>query len=358
MQRGKLNKGKKCKYIYDFLDEWLEQDKYNDSVYFNNYTGSGWLNEGRNFEETSDVSKDLYKQCLEYYKKKSDEGKLKVITMEEYAEIHKEKVSIGRGDVNFFRDLICNSGRELFWYVDSNWRLAMDPICGGSIVDLRPYAGRIKQDLGPNSTQMWNGSYPFALNLLHRLAFHSSAINNNSLFSLRFHVNKIERPNENQVYVELHPMTVGSGENVVEFVSAYLFCNDGRLYLKKKILRTAKPDAKVKITEKFKGTWGRTEYPEDIWGTELYIKNNDGEKTSCCCEYSNRVNTVNNARIVGAKIPMINTVFEFESVKDGTIAEIQEGAMFQPHYTLIMSQNVKAGEESSICLKIKNLEQA
>lgn len=81
MQRGKLNRGKKCQYIYDFLDEWLAQDKYNDTVYFNNYTGSGWLNEDRNFEETSEVSKDLYRQCIDYYKKKSDEGKLQVMTM-------------------------------------------------------------------------------------------------------------------------------------------------------------------------------------------------------------------------------------------------------------------------------------
>ena len=49
MQRGLLNEGKECQYIYDFLDEWLKQEQYNDVVYFNNYTGAGWLNDGRNY---------------------------------------------------------------------------------------------------------------------------------------------------------------------------------------------------------------------------------------------------------------------------------------------------------------------
>ena len=95
MQRVRLNKGKKCKYIYDFFDEWLKQDQYNESVYYNNFVGAGWLIEGRNFEETSDDSRNLYRQCLEYCKKKSDEGKVKVLTMSEYAEVHKKIFEIG-----------------------------------------------------------------------------------------------------------------------------------------------------------------------------------------------------------------------------------------------------------------------
>ena len=355
MQRGKLNKGKKCQYIFDFLDEWLAQDKYNDTVYFNNYTGSGWLNEGRNFEETSEDSKDLYRQCLEYYKKKSDEGKLQVVTMEEYAAIHKEKVRVGRGDVNLFHDLVSSSGRELLWYVDSNWRLAIDPICGGNIVDLRPYAGRIEQDLGPNSSQMWSGSYPFALNFLHRQAYHSSVVGSAPLINLRCHVNKIERPNEHQVYVEFEPITVGKGENEIEFASAYLFCDDGRLYLKKKILKTATPDAKVKVIENMNGTWGRTEYPEDIAGTNLCLETKNGDKIDFDCAYNNRIETHENATKLSAKVPMINTEFSFESDIDGTVGEIREGAMFKPYYSLCMTQYVKAGEESSVCLRIKNL---
>ena len=355
MQRGKLNKGKKCQYIYDFLDEWLEQDKYNDTVYFNNYTGSGWLNEGRNFEETSEDSKDLYRQCLEYYKKKSDEGKLQVVTMEEYVKIHDEKVAIGRGDVNLFRDLVSKSGRELLWYVDSNWRLAIDPICGGSIVDLRPYAGRIKQDLGPNSSQLWSGSYPFALNFLHRQAYLSSVVGSAPLINLRCHVSKIEHKNEHQIYVEFEPMTVGKGENEVEFVSSFLFCDDGRLYLKKKILRTAKADARVKIVENMNGTWGRTEYPEDIGDVTLCVKNGDGENTSLECEYENRKVRKENVTLLTAKVPALNTEFAFESDKEGTVGEVCEGSMTSPFYLMNMTQYVKAGEESSVCLKIKSL---
>ena len=357
MQRGKLNKGKKCPYIYDFLDQWLEQDKYNEDVYFNNFVGSGWLHEGRNFEEKSEDSKDLYRQCLEYYKKKSDEGKLKVLTLSEYADLHKENYNIGRSDVVLWKDIVCNSGRELFWYVDSNWRIALDPICGGSIVDLRPYAGRIKQDLGPNSSQLWNGSYPFALNFLHRQAWQTSTVANIGLFDVRMHVNKIERTNEGDLYIELDPIAVGR-KNRVEFISSFLFCTDGRLYFKKKIISASDMDSKVKITETFKGTYGRTEYPEDIGGVKLYTIDNEGNKTERIYEYGNRTEKINNAKLVGAKVPMINTVFEYETNVIDSEAEVQEGAMFDPYYYLSMTQYVKVGEESSICLRIKKLEQA
>ena len=52
---------------------------------------------------------------------------------------------------------------------------------------------------------------------------------------------------------------------------------------------------------------------------------------------------------------MLNTEFSFESDLDGTVGEIREGAMAKPYYTMCMTQYVKAGEESSVCLRIKNL---
>lgn len=145
------------------------------------------------------------------------------------------------------------------------------------------------------------------------------------------------------------------GENEIEFVSKFLFCDDGRLYLKKKILRTATPDAKIKVIENMNGTLGRTEYPEDMAGITMYAENKNGETAVYNCEYNDRKTSLENATLLSAKVPMLSTEFSFESDLEGTVGEIREGAMAKPYYSMCMTQYVKAGEESSVCLRIKNL---
>jgi len=158
------------------------------------------------------------------------------------------------------------------------------------------------------------------------------------------------------VYVEFEPMVAGKGENEVEFVSAFLFCDDGRLYLKKKILKTAKPDSKVKVAEIMNGTWGRTEYPEDIGDVILSVENKNGENKTLECEYENRRVQLENVATISAKVPAINVEVTFESDAECTFGEICEGGMTKPFYTMCMTQYVKAGEESNVCLRIKGLE--
>ena len=35
VQRGMVNEGNKCQYLYDFIHEWVKQDDYNKDVYYN-----------------------------------------------------------------------------------------------------------------------------------------------------------------------------------------------------------------------------------------------------------------------------------------------------------------------------------
>lgn len=355
MQRGRLNRGKECKYIYDFFDEWLNQDKFNDSVYYNFFVGSGWLNEGRNFEETSEDSRDLYRQSLEYCKKKSDEGRVSVLTMSEYAEVHNKVFKIGRGDAVLWHDLACGSKRSLCWYVDPHWRLAIDPNMGGAIVDLRPYEGRIEQDLGPGSTQMWNGSYPFALSYPHRNATLGSRIGcetGSAGFATRTEVESVNK-NGDEITFVLKPFNFNLGNNNVCVQLSYTFNNNGEVYLRKKILHADRTDIEYKIAETFNGSFGRTQYPEDIAGVRLYAKEKSGEIRTITYEYLNRKATVQNALCVGVEIPMLNCKIELSSTADNASGSINEGAMFNPSYTFKLTEALHVGEESNICLKIK-----
>lgn len=359
MQRGLLNEGKECQYIYDFLDEWLKQDQYNDIVYFNNYTGAGWLNDGRNYGAPSEVSRDLYRQCLQYYRKKADEGSLQIVTMSEYAKIHEANYTFGRGEVNLWRDLACNSGRELIWYVDSYWRIALDPNCGGSLVDLRPYIGRVPQELGPNSAQMWNGSYPFALNMLHRGAALTGSVGSIGLFGTRMHADKVERLPDGSVHVLLKPIELENKQGKLTFCAEYVFYSDGRILLKKKLLAADWPDAMIPICETFKGTHGRTEYPEDIGHSVLSMQDSFSRSVECRCSYSNRRLHMENAIRATATVPELNVFFSLENAKGNgdSSAEVFEGTMFDPFYYISMTQNIRVGEESCICLTVKRLSQ-
>lgn len=357
MQRGLLNEGKECQYIYDFLDEWLKQEQYNDVVYFNNYTGAGWLNDGRNYGAPSEVSRDLYRQCLQYYREKADEGSLQVVTMSEYAKIHEASYTFGKGEVNFWRDLACNSGRELIWYVDSFWRIALDPNCGGSLVDLRPYIGRVTQDLGPNSAQMWNGSYPFALNMLHRGAGLTASVGSTSLFGTRMHTDKVERTPDGAVRVSLKPIDLENDQGNITISAEYDFYPDGRILLKKKLLAADYPDAIVPISETFKGTHGRTEYPEDIGNAVLSMQDTASHTVECRCSYNNRRFNMENAVCAAVSVPELNVSFSLEGTKASNTAEVFEGTMFDPFYYISMTQKIRVGEESCICLKVRKLSQ-
>ena len=355
MQRGRLNKGKKCQYIFDFFDEWLNQESFNESVYFNNFVGSGWLNEGRNFEETSEDSKDLYRQCLEYCKKKADEGKAQMLTMSEYADIHEKIFKIGRGDAVLWKDLACGSKRSIFWYVDSFWRAAIDINMGGTIVDLRPYAGRIEQDLGPNSKQLWNGSYPFALSYPQRNATHGSRIGCETGavgFSNRMEVETVKKE-EDTTTLYLKPMDLSLGKNKVCVQCSYVFKNNGEIYLRKKLLSADRTDIEYKIAETFNGTFGRTQYPEDLAGVQLYITDFDGNKETIDYEYLNRRKTINGVKRAGAYIPMLNCSIELISDNFNSVGTISEGAMFNPYYSFKVTDSIKVGEESNICLAIR-----
>lgn len=358
MQRGKVNKGKKCKYLYDFFDEWLTQDNYNDSVYYNFFVGSGWLNEGRNFEETSEDSKDLYRQSLAYCKEKQDDGKVNVLTMAEYAEKHAEIFKIGRGDSNLWHDLLCGSKRDIFWYADSFWRVALDPNAGASLVDLRPYAGRLEQDLGPNSKDMWNGSYPFALSETHRNAFASSTIGCEDggigFYNSRTNIKNVIKK-DSLTIVELGTFEFCISGNKIVILPTFIFNPDGSIIMKKKIVSAVKTDIEYAIKETVKGTFGKTEYPEDLAETKLVLIKNDETLQNLNYEYKNRTVSAKNVKYVFAEIPMLNSILEFTCNSSNCKGEIHEGSMFDPYYYLSLTQFLKVGEESEICLRIKRL---
>lgn len=352
VQRGMVNDGKKCKYLYDFFSEWEKQSNYNKAVYYNTLVSSSWLEEGKNFEETAEDSRDLYIQTLKIYKDSEEGGRTKICTMSEYADIHNKLCGYDTADVNLWNDLLMGSKRQMFWLSRSDYRLTVDPNLGGAIVDLRPYAGRIEVVPGPSGGAMWTGSYPYALHYWHRDSYHTCFINGENLFEHRTTASAEVKEN-GDTYLTLEPTELESDGFSFEVQSRFVIKKDGRISIIRKIISPSDADKEYNIKEQFRGTKGTGVLPEDYKGTRLYT-DNGGDELSLTANYEDRAITSDKASLVGCTVSGLNTSFELSSDDKNTVFTAEEGYMFHPYYTLTCEHKaVKAGEEVVTWLTVK-----
>ena len=127
--------------------------------------------------------------------------------------------------------------------------------------------------------------------------------------------------------------------------------------MKKKLLAADDPDAIIPICETFKGTHGRTEYPEDIGNAVLSMQDTTSNTVECKCSYNNRRFNMENAICATVSVPELSVSFSLEDMNGNNTAEVFEGTMFDPFYYISMTQKIRVGEESCICLKIRKLSQ-
>lgn len=353
VQRGMVNKGKECKYLYDFFEEWQKQESYNDIVYYNTFVGPGWLTDGKNFEETLEDSRDLYCQTLQIYKDNVDKGKLIVCTMSEYADVHMSSCGYDTVDVNHWHDLLYGSKRELFWYCDSNFRMTVDPNLGGAIVDLRPYAGRLRITPGSDTENMWDGSYPYMLHNWHREAYHTCIIGGTDLYEHRTTAEKVEKLKNGEVLLTLKPVEIDIEDDEVSVVSSFLFKKDGSVRIGRKIISSTNPSKEYPLQEKFIGSVGTGVLPQDFRGVQLSVNKGD-ERLIISTNYEDRIISMEGAESVSAFLPQLNAGITLSPEAKDTCCTAEEGYMFHPYYTLICEHKaVKAGEEAVTWLKIK-----
>lgn len=352
VQRGMVNKGKKCEYLYDFFYEWQKQCNYNNLVYYNTLVGSRWLCEGHNFEETEEDSRDLYRQTLQIYKDNVDAGKLVVCTMSEYADIHIEKCPYTTVDINHWHDLLFGSKRELFWYSSSNFRMTVDPNLGGAIVDLRPYVGRLRVVPGLDSKNMWQGSYPYALHNWHRGSYHTCIVGGNDLYEHRTTAD-VKKLDNGEILLTMNPVEIDIEDDEVSVVSSFLFKKDGRVRIGRKILSSTNPEKEYSLQEKFIGSVGTGVLPEDFRGTQMSVKKGN-EHLVISTNYEDRIISMEDAESVSAFLPQLNTTITLFPETNETLCTAEEGYMFYPYYTLVCEHKaVKMGEEAVTWLEIK-----
>ena len=119
--------------------------------------------------------------------------------------------------------------------------------------------------------------------------------------------------------------------------TVYRFDPEGRIEIIRRILSVSDPSAELELQEYVKGCYGFTEYPEDMKGIDLFV---DGEKV-LDYTYSNKSVSRKGAKSVGVTIPEITTEFSLNS-DTAVSAEIKEGHLFEPYYTLKLNYTVNA----------------
>lgn len=363
LSRAKINDGDECTYMYRFIDQWIEQARYNGYSYYNIFVSLPWVMPGSPFVETVEIARSLYYKNLAYLKKKTEEGSAVNVTMTEFAKWYKENKKVGPSEAVLWNDILCGTKRQMFWYMDSSMRITIDPYAGGSIVDLRPYAGRLVRNVSPEEENLSNGSYPFIINSENRGgaggSIHSAKISARgktaALYDRRTR-GMVEKGEDGKVHFVTQPITFNLGGLSVTIVSKFTFGESGKVLIERKITELSEPNEVVEITEFHTGEWGTTVYPEDLRGMELLACNSSGEvQRQLTYAYSDRVFEVKDPGQMEARIPMVNTRVKLVPETRADFGRIDEGYLFRPFYTLELGKTLKEGESMKSWLIIEKL---
>jgi hypothetical protein len=359
--RGKVNDDDECPYMYRFIDEWMNQRECNDYVYYNIFVSPSWMVDGSNFEVPSAYARQMYKDCLKYLKYQVDQKNAVLCTMGEFALWYKENVNCGSAESVLWKDILCGSKRQMFWYADPSFRMAVDPNIGGSICDLRPYAGQVERNLGPDTVHLANGNYPFIISCEHRGGVNGGSIQTCKLhyqgktvsltdFRTQCHVTKLDK---GQTILQLDPVEIILGDLELTLVSRFIFSNNGNVIIERNIIHMSDPNAEVVLEEYHRGSYGTTQYPEDMRGIGLGIVCNDPDDSkSITYGYGS-----DKHEGVGIKtyavIPQLQTKVSLFALNENSIVRFEEGYLFRPFYTLQIKRQFRQGEGLRTCLRIE-----
>lgn len=364
VQRGLANEGMIHEYDFNLADQYRMQGDFNDGFsYYQIHVGSGWLHHNINIIDPDEVTQALYLETLQYMAKLRDEGEVVDMYMSEFAEYYKQNVPIGKADVAVGKDILYGSGKHYFWITNPDYRVLVDTFQGGSIGDLRPYAGKYESFTGVDSESLVMNSYPYIIQSQYRSGYKNHYKDGSRTTVLVEHagetkdmctypskVQKVDRAGED-VEVWLTPVGLVFGEGFqVMLQTVYTFKRGGQIIVTRKVLEKSDAQAELKLTEYVKGCYGFTEYPENMKG--IHLTAGDGE----CFDYgyTDRNQVTEGGREVSVAIPQITTEFVLSALTPAESTEIADGTLFSPFYTMKVNYTLgSADKEVSTCLTIR-----
>ncbi len=339
-------------YLYNLIDQYRDLAKYNNGYAYNMmFVGPGWMNKMGRWEAPYELLLKSYEDGCAYYGQLKKEGKLIDMTMAEFADYYREKKSYTEPECALWRDILYGSDKQVFWYCDPYMRACVNMDQGGAIVDLRPYAAKLKWEVGIGTKHVQDASYPFLIQEKYRAGYFTHYAGEGTVRSAKVCYNgeevdlclcrtkahfSEEKAADGKVtrILTLDPVNIEfDGLTITLQTKEYFEEGSSNIRIERTILDMSDPTAKVEINEYMVACYGTTEYPEDMTCITLECKKG-AESEIIPYEYKCREAAMAGAEEVSAVIPAIETKVSMSAQDADAKGYIREGYAFSPMFTL------------------------
>ncbi len=347
----KDEKGWHFPYLYNLIDEYRHLAKYNDGYAYNMmFVGPGWLNKMGRWEAPYELLKQSYEDGMKYYGDLKKQGKLRDMTMSEFADFYREShPDYATPECALWKDILYGSNKEQFWYVDPYMRTCLDFNQGGAMIDLRPYAARIPFEVGIGTDHVYDATYPYLIQANYRAGFFTHYAGAGTVKSCKVSYGgesvdlcltrtkaKFSKTERGVSLVTKPVSVILAGEEIV-IESTYTFLKGkGTLEIKRKLLKA--PKGEVTFEEYITAGYGNNEYQQDMSTVKLRV--DDQEMPY---DYKGKKIEVAHAKVAEVIIPDIQTKVSMCG-EDVDSLDVEEGIAFSPIFRIAAKKALKEGE--------------
>jgi hypothetical protein len=292
------------------------------------------------------------------------------MTMAEFADYFRQKKSYTEPECALWRDILYGSDKQLFWYCDPYMRACINMNQGGAIVDLRPYAAKLKWEVGIGTPHVQDASYPFLIQEKYRAGYFTHYAGEGTVRSAKltykgeevdlclcrthavFSEEVLEEGKKKRI-LTLAPVDIEFYDLTVKLQTRVIFREgSGDIEMERTVLSMSRPDAEVELNEYMVACYGTTEYPEDMMGITLRVLGKNETKTIDYA-YKCREEETAGALSVEAVIPPVETRVSMRTSDEKATGYVREGYAFSPMFTLGYKTTLKDKEVVSTWLSLE-----
>ncbi len=351
-------------YLYNLIDQYRAQEKYNNGYAYNMmFVGPGWMNKMGRWEAPYELLLKSYSDGCKYYGDLKKAGKLTDMTMSEFADYYRKKKTYTEPECALWRDILYGSDKQVFWYTDPYMRAGVSMDQGGAVFDLRPYAAKLKWEVGIGTKHVQDASYPFLIQEKYRAGYFTHYAGEGTIRSAKLSYEGEEvdlclcrtkahfSQDGNTRILTLDPVTIEFSDLTLTLqTKEYFEEGSGSIKIERTILNMSSPDASVELNEYMTACYGTTEYPEDMSG--ILLRCEGAEEKTILYEYRCREESLMKASAVSAVIPAIETKVSM-TASDTALGYIKEGYAFSPMFTLGYKKKITEKERFATWLRLE-----
>lgn len=345
--RGMIYENGKYPYLFNLIDQFRYQARFNNGFSYNMmFVGPGWMNKMGRWEASYKLLYQSYADGCAYYGKLKKQGKLTDMTMSEFADYYREKKTYTEPECALWRDILYGSQKQVFWYCDPFMRACVNMDEGGALIDLRPYAAKLKRPVGIGTENVQDASYPYLIQEKYRAGYFTHYAGEGTVRSAKVIYNGEEvdlclcrtkahfTKEGNRRILTLDPVDIEFSRLTVKLQTVITFEEgSGRIRFDRRVLEMTSPGAEVIIDEYIVACYGTTEYPEDMTGLKLEL-GGDGRKLVLPYEYKCREEALDGAGYAACIVPPIGTRVSMTCEGTEKKGYFKEGYPFSPMFTL------------------------